>query len=144
MLHKSGAHLESVATDLSAAYISAVQQNILDDVYVFDHFPNVKLISEALVKVRKRIVREERAKEILENKELQSLGLGNSTACSRSSIVKGTRYILLRNRSDTTKESDIERLNADLELNNDLSTAYYLKEESELIWMCDSKSQAVA
>ena len=133
--------IESVGTDLSAAYISAVRQNIPDAVYVFDHFHIVKLVNEALDKVRKRIVREERAKEILENKELQSLGLGAPTTC-KSSVVKGTRYILIRNRSDITKESDIERHNAALELNSDLSTAYYLKEESKLIWMCDSKPQA--
>ena len=48
---------------------------------------------------------------------------------------------MLRNRCDITKATDIERLNAALELNSDLSTAYYLKEESKLIWMCDDKKQ---
>ena len=51
---------------------------------------------------------------------------------------------MLRNRCDITKATDIERLNAALELNSDLSTAYYLKEESKLIWMCDDKKQAEA
>ena len=141
-LRKSGARIESVASDLSAAYISAVRENIPDAVYVFDHFHVVKLINEALDKVRKRIVREERAKENAENKERGASDKGGSQKQGRSSVIKGTRYILLRNRSDISKESDLARLNAALELNSDLSTAYYLKEESKLIWMCDDKIQA--
>ena len=60
----------------------------------------------------------------------------------RSSVVKGTKYILLRNREDLTDKKDIDRLNAALELNHDLSVAYYLKEDARLIWNCDSKQQA--
>lgn len=78
------------------------------------------------------------------DKERGLPGQGESTGHSRSSVVKGTKYILLRNRCDITKATDIERLNAALELNSDLSTAYYLKEESKLIWMCDDKKQAEA
>jgi transposase len=52
------------------------------------------------------------------------------------------KYILLRNREGVVKEKDIERLNAALELNKDISTAYYLKEEATLIWRCDNKEQA--
>lgn len=163
-LHKSGAHIESVASDLSAAYIPAVRQNIPDVVYVFDHFHLVKLINEALDKIRKRIVREERDKEKKAEKEMTKEN-GSEKDCRKSSVVKGSRYILLRNRtecerranrfalpsrsevdivnrSDITKESDIARLNAALELNSDLSAAYYLKEEAKLLWMCDDKQQA--
>lgn len=74
-LRKSGAHIESVASDLSAAYISAVRENIPDAVYVFDHFHLVKLVNEALDKVRKRIVREERVKENREDKGRYPLGM---------------------------------------------------------------------
>ena len=60
----------------------------------------------------------------------------------RSSVVKGTKYILLRNREDLTDKKDIDRLNAALELNRDLSVAYYLKEDARLIRNCDSRQQA--
>lgn len=143
-LRKSGAHIESVASDLSAAYISAVRQNIPDAVYVFDHFHLVKLINDALDKIRKRIVREERDKEKKAAKEMGTEENGSEKDCRKSSVVKGSRYILLRNRSDITNESDIARLNAALELNSDLSTAYYLKEEAKLLWMCDDKQQAAS
>ena len=130
IVSKAGVRIEAVASDLSAAYISAVRENAPDAVYVFDHFHLVKLINEALDKVRRRIVNQERAKEKKEGVE------------GKSSVVKGTKYILLRNSENVTDKKDIDRLKAALELNRDLSTAYYLKEDARLIWGCDSKHQA--
>jgi transposase len=130
MVKKAGVKIEAVASDLSAAYISAVRENAPDAVYVFDHFHLVKLINEALDKVRRRIVNQERAKEKKEGVD------------GKSSVVKGTKYILLRNSEDITEKKDIDRLHAALELNRDLSAAYYLKEDARLIWDCDSKRQA--
>jgi len=122
--------IEAVASDLSAAYISPVRKNAPDAVYVFDHFHVVKLINEALDKVRRRIVNQERAREKKEGVD------------GKSSVVKGTKYILLRNSENLTDKKYIDRLNAALELNRDLSTAYYLKEDARLIWDCESKRQA--
>ena len=130
MVRKAGVRIEAVASDLSAAYISAVRENAPDAVYVFDHFHMVKLINDALDKVRCRIVNQERARE-------KKVGMGG-----RSSVVKGTKYILLRNSEDLTEKKDIDRLHAALELNRELSAAYYLKEDARLIWVCDSKRQA--
>lgn len=130
MVGKAGVRIEAVASDLSAAYISAVRKNAPDAVYVFDHFHVVKLINEALDKVRRRIVNQERAREKKEGVD------------GKSSVVKGTKYILLRNSENLTDKKDIDRLNAALELNRDLSTAYYLKEDARLIWDCESKRQA--
>lgn len=130
LVNKAGVKIEAVASDLSAAYISAVRQNAPNAVYVFDHFHMVKLINEALDKVRRRIVNQERAKEKKEG------------VVGKSSIVKGTKYILLRNSENITGPKDIDRLNAALELNRDLSAAYYLKEDARLIWNSDSKYRA--
>lgn len=130
MVRKAGVKIEAVASDFSAAYISAVRENAPDAVYVFDHFHMVKLINDALDKVRRRIVNQERARE---KKDGMS---------GRSSVVKGTKYILLRNSEDLTDQKDIDRLGAALELNRDLSAAYYLKEDARLIWDCDSKHHA--
>ena len=60
----------------------------------------------------------------------------------KSSVVKGAKYILLRNSENITDPKDIDRLNAALELNRDLSAAYYLKEDARLIWNSDSKYRA--
>ena len=146
--------IEVVATDLSAAYISAVRKNAPEAVYIFDHFHVVKLINEALDKVRKRIIWHEREKERMEADENRKLGktTGKTRADSAPSdtvgiscgsrVVKGTTYIILRNRDYLTEQKDIDRLNAALALNHDLSAAYYLKEEDKLVWDCDSKEQA--
>ncbi len=130
MVGKAGVRIEAVASDLSATYISVVRKNAPDAVYVFDHFHVVKLINEALYKVRHRIVNQERAREKKEGVD------------GKSSVVKGTKNILLRNSENLTDKKDIDRLNAALELNRDLSTAYYLKEDARLIWDCESKHQA--
>ena len=130
LVNKAGVKIEAVTSDLSAAYISAVRQNAPNAVYVFDHFHMVKLINEALDKVRRRIVNQERAKEKKEG------------VVGKSSVVKGTKYILLRNSENITDPKDIDRLNAALELNRDLSAAYYLKEDARLIWNSDSKYRA--
>lgn len=130
LVNKAGVKIEAVTSDLSAAYISAVRQNAPNAVYVFVHFHMVKLINEALDKVRRRIVNQERAKEKKEG------------VVGKSSVVKGTKYILLRNSENITDPKDIDRLNAALELNRDLSAAYYLKEDARLIWNSDSKYRA--
>ena len=158
MVKKAGVKIEYVASDLSAAYISAVRENAPDAVYVFDHFHVVKLVNETLDKIRRRIVNQERRKEKMEEEELRKTAESSqetpdspkrktqpyppAATPRRSSVVKGTKYILLRNREDLTDKKDIDRLNAALELNRDLSVAYYLKEDARLIWKCDSRQQA--
>lgn len=142
MVEKAGTKIEAVASDLSAAYISAVRAHAPDAVYVFDHFHVVKLINEALDKVRKRIVNQERSREKREAEERAKTGSASVDAANRSSVVKGTKYILLRNREDLSEQKDIDRLNAALKLNRDLSVAYYLKEDARLVWTCESKHSA--
>lgn len=115
---------------------------LTDAVYVFDHFHVVKLVNEALDKVRKRIVNQERSREKREAEERAKTGAAAVDNVSRSSVVKGTKYILLRNREDLSEQKDVDRLNAALQLNRDLSVAYYLKEDARLVWTCESKRSA--
>ena len=58
------------------------------------------------------------------------------------SVVKVTKSILLRNSEYLTDHKDFDRQGASLELNRDLSAAYYLKEDAKLICDCDSKHHA--
>ena len=115
---------------------------LTDAVYVFDHFHVVKLVNEALDKVRKRIVNQERSRDKREAKERAKTGAAAVDNVSRSSVVKGTKYILLRNREDLSEQKDVDRLNAALQLNRDLSVAYYLKEDARVVWNCESKRSA--
>lgn len=76
-------------------------------------------------KVCERIVRDKRKKEMAQ-KSLEPSDVNPYIGYPKSHIAKGTMY---------TKENNSEHLNAALQLNSDFSRAYYLKEESKLIWM---------
>ena len=102
----------------------------------------VKLVNEALDKVRKRIVNQERSRENREAEERAKTGAAAVDNVSRSSVVKGIKYILLRNRENLSEQKDIDRLNAALQLNRDLFVTYYLKEDARLVWTCESKRSA--
>ena len=51
-VQRAGCRIESVATDLSQAFISAVREHLPDAALVFDHFHVVKLANDALDRVR--------------------------------------------------------------------------------------------
>nr|WP_317164422.1 transposase [Parabacteroides goldsteinii] len=57
---KAGCVIKSVATDLSAAFISSVMTNAPDAVLVFDHFHVVKLMNDALDEIRRSVYRDEK------------------------------------------------------------------------------------
>ena len=80
--------------------------------------------------VRRRIVKQNRDRE------------KNDGTSGWSSVVKGTKYFLIRNSEDLTDLKVFDRLGAALELNRDLSAAYYLKEVARLIGDCDYKLNA--
>ena len=74
-------HIKYIATDLLAAFISSVLENCPNAVHVFDHFHVVKLMNEKLDEIR-------RAQYNLE-KDI-----------NKRKVLKGTRYLLLRNGAD--------------------------------------------
>lgn len=115
MLAKSKCKIEAVATDLSAAYIAAIKEHLPDAVQVFDHFHVVKLANEALDKVR--------------IDTYKSLG-----PTEQPKAIKGLRWILLGNREELDSDDASQRLEKALEVNADLATAYYLKEDLRRIW----------
>ena len=73
--------IKYIATDLSAAFISSVLENCPNAVHVFDHFHVVKLMNEKLDEIRRAQYNKE--KDINKRK-----------------VLKGTRYLLLRNGAD--------------------------------------------
>lgn len=115
--------IEAVATDFSKAYIKAVQENIPKAVYVFDHFHIVKLFNDKIDDIRRDIQ--------------------NNADKEEKEVMKGTRWILLKNKHNLDKEKgEIGRLEAALELNKPLAGAYYLKEELKELWKLADKSEA--
>lgn len=112
-LRLSKAKIQAVATDMSAAYWSAVLEHLPEAALVFDRFHIIKLMNEKLDDLRRALVQE-------------ATGLMKQT-------IKGTRYLLLT-RQGNLDAGKLPKLEEALKLNEPLSKAYYLKEELSLLW----------
>ena len=115
-LRPSGAKIEAVAMDMSGAYQAAVRANLRKAVIVFDRFHVVKLFNEKLSDLRRELYRE-------------------ATEVQHKAVLKGTRWLLLKNAENLDEEKDEKsRLKEALKLNESLATAYYLKEDLRRFW----------
>lgn len=122
-LRVAKAQIKAVATDMSAAYWSAVLEHLPDAVLVFDKFHVLKLMNERLDDLRRQMVRE--AEGPLKLK------------------IKGTRFLLLRN-PENLKADQIPKLDAALRLNEPLLLGWYLKEELRELWNQTSRKKMEA
>jgi transposase len=115
-LRPSGAKIEAVAMDMSGAYQAAVRANLRKAVIVFDRFHVVKLFNEKLSDLRRELYRE-------------------ATEMQHKEVLKGTRWLLLKNAENLDEEKDEKvRLKEALRLNEPLATAYYMKEDLRRFW----------
>ena len=123
-VRRARAKIVAVATDMSAAYIRAVRDNLPQAVHVFDHFHVIKLFNEKLSDFRRELYNQA------------------STDEDRK-ILKGTRWLLLKNPENLDGDDDeLHRLEEALRLNKPLSVAYYLKEDLRQIWSQRDKRTA--
>jgi transposase len=123
-LRRSRAKVKAVATDMSAAYIRAVRDNLPKAVHVFDHFHVVKLFNEKLTALRRQLY-------------------AQAATDQERKILKGTRWLLLKNPENLDDRRDErQRLEEALRLNEPLATAYYLKEDLRQIWSQPNKRTA--
>jgi transposase len=115
-LRPSGAKIEAVAMDLSAAYRKAVQENLPRAVIVFDRFHVAKLFNDKLTELRRDLHRE-------------------AAGPLQKRVLKGTRWLILKDPANLDEARDEKRrLKEALKLNESLAAAYYLKEELKLLW----------
>jgi transposase len=124
-LKRSGAKVESVSSDMSAAFISAIKKNLPDAIHVFDHFHVQKLAGEALDKVRREVYNQE--------KDLE-----------KRKVIKGTRWLLLRHDKDAFTEDERQRLDNVIKMNEPLSKAYILNEYLQEVWKQNSYKEGEA
>ena len=116
--------IDSVSIDMSPAYISAIIKNLPDAKIVFDHFHVIKLFNDKLSKLRRQLYHE--VNDILQKK-----------------VIKGTRWLLLKNPENLDPERDEHRRrNEALELNQPSTTAYYMKEDLRQFWSQKNKNTA--
>ena len=123
-VRRSGARIEAVAIDMSAAYIEAVSTHLPEATIVFDHFHVIKLFNDKLSDLRRDLYRE-------------------ATDQLHKDVLKGTRWLLLKNPDNLKPDrKEAERLQEALRLNQPLAMAYYMKEELRLLWSKPDKAKA--
>jgi transposase len=123
-LRPSKAKIEAVAMDMSRAYWGAVLTHLPKAKIVFDHFHVIKLFNEKLSNLRRALSNE-------------------ATEVQHREVLKGTRWLLLKNAEDLDEEKDEkQRLKEALALNEPLAIAYYMKEDLRRFWQQPGKSFA--
>jgi transposase len=124
-LRPSGAKVEAVAMDMSAAYRGAVARRLKKAVVVFDHFHVIKLFNDKLSDLRR--------------------SLYHRAEADQKKVLKGARWLLLKNPENLDTEKDEKaRLEEALALNKPLATASYLKEDLRRFWEQPGKRFATA
>lgn len=126
-LKRSGAYILAVATDMASGYMAAVMEQLPGADLVLDHFHLVKWFNDKLSLLRRQMYH-----------EADVLG---------KDVLKSSRYLLLKapenlRSSDDKSRDERARLQAALELNQPLATAYYMKERLRLLFDCTSVEQA--
>ena len=126
-LKRCNANVLAVATDMASGYMAAVMENLPRAELVLDHFHLVKWFNDKLSLLRRQMYH-----------EADVLG---------KNVLKSSRYLLLKAPenlkagADKTKD-ERARLQAALELNQPLATAYYMKERLRLLFDCQSVEQS--
>ena len=124
-LRPSGARIEAVAMDMSAAYRGAVTRHLKKAVIVFDHFHVIKLFNDKLSDLRR--------------------SLYHRATADQKKVLKGARWLLLKNPENLDASKDERsRLEEALALNKPLATAYSLKEDLRRFWEQPGKRFATA
>lgn len=105
--------IKAVAMDMGLAYQCAVKKWLPNADIVFDRFHVMQMYNKALTAVRRSQFR--------------------STDAKGREMLKGSRYLLLRNRCNL-KDEQQPTLNALLAANEALNKAYILKEQLQALW----------
>ena len=126
-LKRSKAKIRAVATDMASGFMASVMEHLPKADLVLDHFHLVKWFNDKLSLLRRQLYR-----------EADALG---------KEVLKSSRYLLLKapknlkSNPDKTKDEKA-RLQAALEFNQPLATAYYMKERLRLLFDCQTIEQA--
>jgi len=115
-------NLEAIAMDMWDPYIKAVKTKAPHVKIVFDLFHVVKEFNKVIDRVR--IDEYHKASE----KDRQ--------------VIKGSKYLLLKNPENIRKPENKAHLKRLLELNKTISIAMILKDKLKLIWDCQSREEA--
>jgi len=115
-------HLQAIVMDMWDPFIKAVQERVPHVKIVFDLFHIVKEFNKVIDRVR--------------------INEYNKASESDKKVIKGSKYLLLKNPENISKFEDKEHLDRLLELNETISKAMILKDKLKLIWKCESRKEA--
>ena len=112
--------IKAIAMDCWDPYIASAIEYLGQSKIVFDKFHILKNYSKVIDKVRVN----EFSKADLDSRE----------------IIKGSRYLLLYNKENLKTENQRHKLQAVLELNENINLSYILKDELRQIWTHDNRN----
>jgi len=119
------AQIEAVAMDMSPAFGAEVQQHCPRAQLVFDLF-------HVVAKYGREVLDRIRVDET--NKLATAAGPNRPRVRAQRRVIKGTRWLLLRNRASLTRHADRVRLRELLRANRALFIAYVLKDDLKQRW----------
>ena len=123
-LRHSRAKVRAIASDMAGGFLKAVREFLPEARLVLDRFHVVKLFNEKLTQLRRDLYRE-------------------ATDTLHKAVLKGTRWLLLKNPENLDEDRDErQRLQDALDLNAPLASAYYLKEDLRQFWEQTTQRQA--
>ena len=125
-IKKARAQIKSVAIDMAGGYIAAVKKYLPEALLVFDHFHVIKLMNEKLTALRREL-------------------FNKLSDQAQRAVLKGVRWLLLKNPENLKQTADVDelaRLQAALQLNQELFLAYYLKDDLRQFWLQKSEQAA--
>lgn len=119
------AQIEAVAMDMSPAFAAEVQAHCPQAALVFDLF-------HVVAKYSREVLDRIRVDET--NKLAKAAGPNRPKVRAQRRVIKGARWLLLRNKATITRHADRVRLRELLRVNRALFIAYVLKDDLKQLW----------
>lgn len=126
--------IEAVVMDMWRPYRTEVKAHCPNAVIVFDLFHIVAKYGREVID-RVRVDETNRVALANGGSDMRTRGLRR--------VIKGTRWLLLKNRSNLKTEEERVRLNELLEANTSLFVVYVLKDDLKRLWSFERESEAL-
>jgi transposase len=117
--------IEAVATDMFPPFVREIRDNCPKARIVYDLF-------HVIARYGNEVINQVRVSET--NKIARAGSLHDSKTRALRRVIKGTRWLLLKNRENLAGEREEIRLNELLEANHPLFVVYVLKEDLKSLW----------
>lgn len=111
--------IKAVAVDMSSAYINEIAEQCPQAQVIFDHFHVIARYG----------------REVIDRVRVDAANRYRHDPVQRR-LIKGSRWLLLRNPDNISRPKDRKQLDELLEVNKELSLVYIMKEHLNHLWAC--------